>query len=170
MALAEFSDYPWNSSVFFEGQLVRWDELPRNYLITLFINGLPEFILAGWLLGLVTFAWLCYRKQIVWNLDSLGGGVLFVAGAAPLAAIIAKHAPLYDNFRHVLFTIPPLTILAAAGVWAFLNTFRNKIIRLICIIGFTIAIVSTICDMWALHPYGYTYFNRLVAGGNATGE
>jgi hypothetical protein len=165
VALAEFSNYPWNSSVFFEGRLVRWNELPRNYLITLFVNGLPEFILAGWLLGLVAFAWLCYRRQIAWKLDSLAGSVLFVAGAGPLTVIIAKHAPLYDNFRHVLFTVPPLTILAAAGVWAFLKTFQNKIIQLVCVTACTMAILWTIGDMWALHPYEYTCFNRLVAGG-----
>jgi len=38
--------------LFFEGRLFKATELPPHYLATLFANCLPEFILAGWLLGL----------------------------------------------------------------------------------------------------------------------
>jgi hypothetical protein len=165
VALKEFSNYPWNSTVFFEGRLIRWNELPPNYLITLFANCLPEFILAGWLLGMIALPRVCYPRQKALNSKSLSGVVLFVAGAAPLAVIMLEHAPLYDNFRHVLFALLPLIILAAAGVWAFLESFQNETIRLVCIIAYTLAFLTTIADMRALHPYEYTYFNRLIAGG-----
>jgi hypothetical protein len=31
VALVEFSNYPWDSTVFFGGHLVKWTELPYNY-------------------------------------------------------------------------------------------------------------------------------------------
>ena len=165
VALAEFSNYPWNSSVFFEGHLIRWNELPRTYLITLFANCLPEFILASWVLGLVALLKVCYLRRKVSNAQTLSAIMLLMAGAAPIAVIIIKHAPLYDNFRHVLFALLPLIVLAAAGVWAFLKFFQNETVRLVCVIAYTLGFVTTIADMRALHPYEYTYFNRLIAGG-----
>jgi hypothetical protein len=165
VALAQFSNYPWNSTVFFEGRLIKWTELPSYYLVTLFANCLPEFILAGWLLGLVTLLRVSYSRHRALNRKSLGGIILFAAGVAPLAFVIFTHAPLYDNFRHVLFAVSPLIILAAAGVWAFAEAFKNKTIRLVCVVAYTLAILTTIADMRALHPYEYTYFNRLIAGG-----
>jgi hypothetical protein len=61
--------------------------------------------------------------------------------------------------------LSPLIILSAAGFWAFVESFKNKTIRLVCVVTYTVAILTTIADMRALHPYEYTYFNRLVAGG-----
>ena len=165
VALAEFANYPWNGSVFFDGQLIRWNELPRTYLITLFANCLPEFILAGWVLGLAALLKLCYLRRKVPKAPMLSGVILFTAGAAPIAVIIIGHAPLYDNFRHVLFALLPLIVLAAAGVWAFLKSFQNESVRHVCVILYVLAMATTIADMRALHPYEYTYFNHLVAGG-----
>jgi hypothetical protein len=165
IALAQFSYYPWDSTVFFEGRLIKWTELPSHYLVTLFANSLPEFILAGWLLGLVALLRLSYSGRRALNCKSLAGMILFVAGVAPIAFIILTHAPLYDNFRHVLFAVPPLIILAAAGALAFAESFENETIRLVCLVAYTLAILTTIADMRALHPYEYTYFNRLIAGG-----
>ena len=165
VALAEFSNYPWNGTVFFEGNMIRWNELPRTYLITLFANCLPEFILAGWVLGLVALLKLCFLRHKVSNAETLSAIMLLIAGAAPIVVIIVEHAPLYDNFRHVLFALLPLIVLAAAGVWTFLKFFQNETVRLICIVAYTLGMVTTIADMWALHPYEYTYFNRLIAGG-----
>ena len=165
VALKEFSRYPWNSTVFFEGRLLKWTDLPSHYLVTLLANCLPEFILAGWLLGLVAVL----RNHIAGDrkLDrkSLAGLIVFVAGVGPLAGIVLTHALLYDNFRHVLFTLPPLIILSAAGVWAFARSFANETVRLVLVVLYVMGILTTIADMRALYPYEYAYFNHLIAGG-----
>ncbi|HEX3444939.1 MAG TPA: glycosyltransferase family 39 protein [Chthoniobacterales bacterium] len=165
VALQEFSKYGWLGRVFFEGHLLRPSELPAHYLLTLFANSLPEFVLAGWILGIIALVRGFYQRRRVLTRTSLSATIIFVAGAAPITAIIVSHALLYDNFRQVLFTIPPLIVLSAAGVWAFARTFQNQMIHLVLVIGYTLGIVTTVADMRALHPYEYIYFNRLIAGG-----
>jgi hypothetical protein len=165
LALREFSKYGWQGTVFFGGQLLKPSELPAHYLFTLFANSLPEFVLAGWILGIIALFPVLYRERNVLTRTALCAIIIFVAGAAPIASIILSHALLYDNFRHVLFTIPPFIVLSAAGVWAFARLFKNEIIRLVLVIAYTLGILTTIADMRALHPYQYIYCNRLVAGG-----
>jgi hypothetical protein len=165
IALKQFSNYPWNETVFFDGRLVKPTELPSYYLVTLFVNCLPEFVLAGWLLGLMALFRVSYSGPRALHCKSLAGFILFAAGATPLLFIIFTHAPLYDNFRHVLFAVSPLIILSAAGVWAFVESLKSKTMQRVCVVTYTVAMLATIADMRALHPYEYTYFNRLIAGG-----
>jgi hypothetical protein len=164
-ALREFSKYGWQGTVFFEGHLLRPSELPAHYLLTLLVNSLPEFVLAGWILGIVALVLAFYRKSRLLTHTSLSTIIIFLAGAAPITAIIGSHALLYDNFRHVLFTIPPLIVLSAAGVWAFAYMLRNQVIHLVLVIACGLGIAVAVADMRALHPYEYIYFNRLIAGG-----
>jgi dolichyl-phosphate-mannose-protein mannosyltransferase len=164
-ALSEFSHFTWYGRAFFGGQLFKATELPSHYLVTIFANCLPEFILAGWLLGLIALLRVAYSGRRALHRKSLAAIIIFAASVTPLAFIIITHAPVYDNGRHVLFAVSPLIILSAAGVWAFVESFKNETIRLVCVIAYTLAILTTIVDMRVLHPYEYTYFNRLIAGG-----
>jgi hypothetical protein len=165
VALQEFSKYPWDSTVFFEGHLLRPSELPSHYLVTLFANCLPEFILAGWLLGLVAALRILRAGDLTFDRKSLAAFILFVAGVGPLASVILSHALLYDNFRHVLFTLSPMIVLSAAGVWALARSLANQRVLLALVVLYIVGIVTTIADMRALYPYEYTYFNHLIAGG-----
>ena len=166
VALREFSHFTWyGPGIFFEGRLFKPTELPSHYLVTIFANCLPEFILAGWLLGLIALLRVSYSGRRALHRKSLAAIIIFAASVTPLAFIIITHAPLYDNFRHVLFAVPPLIILSAAGVLAVVESVKNQTIRLVCVIAYTLAILTTIADMRALHPYEYTYFNHLIAGG-----
>jgi hypothetical protein len=165
VALKEFSKYGWPGTVFFEGQLLKPSELPAHYLFTLFANNLPEFLLAGWALGIIALFPVFFRERNVLTRTTLSAVIIFVAGAAPIASIILSHALLYDNFRHVLFTIPPLIVLSAAGVWTFARLVKNEKVHLVLVIAYILGMLTTIADMRALHPYEYVYCNRLVAGG-----
>jgi hypothetical protein len=165
VALKVFSKFPWNSTVFFDGRLLKWSDLPSDYLVTLFANCLPEFVLAGWFLGIVAILRAYRAGHRVFARTTLAWLILFVAGAGPLAGILLTHAFLYDNFRHVLFTLPPLIILSAAGVWAFVRLFTNETVRLGLLVVYFLGVLTTIADMRALYPYEYTYCNHLIAGG-----
>jgi hypothetical protein len=96
---------------------------------------------------------------------SLAASIIVAAGVGPLLVIILKHVPLYDNFRHVLFTIPPLTILAAFGLGMFLESCTNRTTKTVVLGLYLFLALLTITDMRALHPYEYIYFNRLIGGG-----
>ena len=165
VALREFSKYGWQGTLFFEGQLLKPSELPAHYLFTLFANYLPEFVLAGWILGIIALLPVLYQRGNLLTRTTLAVTIILVAGAAPIASIILSHALLYDNFRHVLFTIPPLIVLSAAGLWTFARLFKNETIRLLLVIVYTVGILTAVADMRALHPYEYIYCNRLIAGG-----
>jgi hypothetical protein len=165
VALQEFAKYPWDSTVFFDGRLLRPSEVPSHYLMTLLANCLPEFILVGWLLGLVATLRIHRAGHVAFDRQSLGALILFGASVGPLASIIISHAPLYDNFRHVLFTLPPLIILSAAGGWAFARSLANQTVLLVLAVLYVVGILTAIADMRALYPYEYTYFNHLIAGG-----
>jgi hypothetical protein len=165
VALQEFSHYPWTGTVFFEGRQLKPSELPPQYLLTLLANGLPEFIPAGWLLGLVAALRIRSAGLLGFDRKSLATCIIFLAGVGPLAGAILVHALLYDNFRQVLFTLPPLIILSAAGVWAFVRSIGIEAVSLAVFVLYLLGILVTVADMRALHPYEYTYFNHLIAGG-----
>ncbi len=167
VALKEFSSFPWNSTVFFGGHLIKWTQLPYGYLPVLLTNCLPEFILLSWLLGLVSGLRAVLSRRVVLDRHSLAVSIILAAAAGPLMVIVLKHVPLYDNFRHVLFTIPPLIILAAFGLCTFLEVVRNRTVQTVTLGLYLFLVLVTIMDMRALHPYEYIYFNRLVAGGLA---
>jgi hypothetical protein len=75
----------------------------------------------------------------------------------PLLGFALTRAPLYDNFRQVLFILPPLFMLAGLAF--------EKIRRLplqIAIIA--LAVMPGVIEGLRLHPYEYIYYNRLVGG------
>jgi len=106
-------------------------------------------------------------------------GFLLFAAVAPPVLATWRHAVLYDGMRHFLFTLPFLAVLAGCAFsagWGELAAFRVRpgvwtgIRATIAAVPITATIVSavlTVGDMYALHPYEYVYFNRLVAGGQA---
>jgi len=47
----------------------------------------------------------------------------------PLVALIASRSPLYDNFRQVIFVLPPVFFVCGLGVdWLF-RRLRQPIVR-----------------------------------------
>jgi len=77
----------------------------------------------------------------------------------PLSALIVSRSPLYDNFRQILFVLPPLFMLAG---FAF-EKIGSLRLRLAVI---ALAILPGIFAGFRLHPYEYIYYNSLVGGVN----
>jgi hypothetical protein len=79
----------------------------------------------------------------------------------PLGFLIWKESYLYDNFRQVLFLIPPFFLMAGLAIEKIIHLIRRPVpvvafIFLICLPGF-----------WAdirLHPYQYIYYNQFIGG------
>jgi hypothetical protein len=83
-----------------------------------------------------------------------------------LYAIIARPA-IYNGLRHFLFIIPPLCVLAAAGIEQLLAAARKLAGRwLTATVAVVLAagLVKDVTTMAALHPHQYVYYN-LLAGG-----
>jgi hypothetical protein len=148
------SQYPWRGTVLFNGVLLQSTELPASYLPILLGIQLTETawlaILAGAAIGVLGLA----------RTDSRSRAVLVLALVwciLPLLGFVLTRAPLYDNFRQVLFILPPLFMLAGL---AFEKVRRMPI--QIAIIA--LAVMPGIVDGLRLHPYEYIYYNRLVGG------
>lgn len=166
--LRTVSDFGWEGIVRYDGQWLRVHELPPTYLLNWFAITLPDLWLVAVLAALIVSLWkrqaiqaaLAARLDLLYVLASL----LFMA-AFPLIYIFLKGSTVYDGLRHVLFILPILAVLVGfllVQVTSALSA-RKELILLwygLVALGITAAAVDGI----RLHPYQYTYFNRISGG------
>jgi hypothetical protein len=137
----------------FAGSLYYSKEIPRSYLPVLFSLQLTETTLLLVLLGI--FVLLKQRKQLDYAL------MVLVWFLLPFTFFILDRVPLYDNFRHVLFIVPPLFLLAGTGLdWLFSKFTAQRYRVLITGLAILPALIANV----SLHPYQYIYYNQLAGG------
>jgi hypothetical protein len=141
--------------------------LPWYYIPGELAARLPEIfivlLLAALGFGIVAIAAFFRRppgglSAAVLQLAGAHALLLIVAAAlAPILFIIATGSMLYDGVRHILFTLPPLALIAA---WAMLKLV--PIIRRFPIPFATLAaaqVISAVFIMVKLHPLEYVATN-----------
>jgi len=141
----EMSLYPWAGTVLFNGSYYSSTNLPYSYLPVLL--GI-QFSEAVWVLTIVG-AWLASRSQetkrgllelsVIWFL-------------IPFFAFIIFKTALYDNFRQILFIIPPIFLMAGMVFEKIKNIKWQTVVIVLCLIPNIFGIVK-------LHPYEYIYYN-----------
>ncbi len=146
------SRYPWAGSVLFNGFNYPATNLPRSYLPTLLGIQLTESVWLLFIIGLtVAVIRLKEKRELV-----LLTVIWFVF---PLISFIIARTVLYDNFRQILFILPPIFFMA--GI-AFEQIKRPAIqfgVIALCILPGIIGIAR-------LHPYEYIYYNSFIGGVN----
>jgi hypothetical protein len=93
--------------------------------------------------------------------DAASSWALLLWTLGPLAAVVTFGVPIYNYFRHVLFMMPPLFVMAAVAfewLWESLRWPRWYVVLVVA--GLLPGIVGSL----RLHPYEYGYFNELVGG------
>lgn len=148
------SQYPWRGTVLFNGTLYPSTDLPASYLPVLLAIQLTE---SAWLLILVGIG-----IAVMEAVGGLGRGrdlviLSLVWCVLPLLGFILTRAPLYDNFRQIMFILPPLFMLAAL----VFDRIKSLPIQIAII---ALAILPGIIAGVRLHPYEYIYYNRLAGG------
>ena len=162
-ALRTLSEHPRLSWEFFQGRLVRADDLPWRYVPAWMAITTPPFTLLLGGVGVVGVAWRVAVRpaQAICNtplrLECLAAVCLT---AAPLAvAALGAHA--YDGWRQLYFLHAPLTLLAASGLrllasrdaaWARRGTYAAA----------GVAAAGILISMARIHPHQNVYFNFLV--------
>ena len=144
------SQYPWPGSVLFNGQYYRSFNLPRSYLPVLLAIQITEPI---WPLFFLSLVVLWKKKYLL-----IATLLWFIL---PLTAFIVERSPLYDNFRQVIFILPPVFFVCGLGVdWLF-QRLRQPMVR-----GLIVAalILPGIVAGVQLHPYEYIYYNSFIGG------
>ena len=115
------SDNPTTLQVYFYGDLYPADALPLRYLpaMMLFTLTEPVWPLAG--LGFVIAAIRIYPQSIQWKtlLPTLGWF------AIPFIYVLLRQPPMYDGFRHFLFIVPPLFVLAGIALDAIFEWLKR---------------------------------------------
>ncbi|MCC6776707.1 MAG: glycosyltransferase family 39 protein [Hyphomicrobiales bacterium] len=165
-AVAYFSHFfekPWEE--LFAGAAISVPEMPHSYVPVLFALKLPEVML---LLGIAgAFGALAAVLQ-PGLADERRAKLLLVLLAAtlPLAVTVALRPAMYNGIRHFVFVLPPIAALGGlAGAYLIDVAGRlGKPVRAVVLAGLVLAAMLPVAEMARLHPYEYTYFNRLAGG------
>ncbi|EPR43916.1 hypothetical protein dsx2_2026 [Desulfovibrio sp. X2] len=165
VAMKMFSHFPFTGKVPFEGELIPAMNLPSDYLPDLLFLGLPPTLLGGLAVALlVGGAALLIKREALLEPRSLGILAVLLAAAVPIVYFVVETPPAYNGFRHFLFVIPPLAVLAALGLNLLLElpSPMSTLTALLLAAG----IAWQVSVMVRLHPEEYVYFN-IFAGGPA---
>ena len=143
--------------VLFAGENVGAGNLPWTYVPTWLVLSLPPVVLAG--LALSVRVW---RRGFT---AAVAYAALTVFAGAPVFLAIVRQATIYDGIRHLLFIVPPLTILAAAGWNAMLDTrlFARTVVASLLMLGLAEPLFFQIRN----HPNQIVYFSPLAGGPRA---
>jgi hypothetical protein len=159
-ALSATADYPRIKPVFYAGVKYAATDLPWHYLPTWVAITIPEVTLALAAVGGLAIARRWHGLTDVQRTTVVLLGLQLLA--IPIAAIVGGST-MYDGMRHSLFIIPPIVVLACAGLAAAMQSGgRTWRMALIGIVGLALGLVGW--DMVRLHPYEYSYFNRSFGG------
>ena len=131
------------------------DTLPNTYLAVLFAVQLTEPVWALFIAGLaVSVVGFIKTREYGWILFLLVSWFII-----PMIIFSVGGFSFYDNFRQVLFILPPVFLMAGAAFSAIKQPkWQVALIALVILPG--------IVDGIRLHPYEYIYYNRFVGGVN----
>jgi len=167
-AFHEFSNFPWNGWLLWDGEMVPATHLPRNYLPALLLYQLPEHTLAGLLFVVVAGIVVAWRRHLslVADIRLPQYALLIQAAVVPVVGFVILRPTVYNGMRHFLFVVPPLVILAAIG-WeqllaAVTTRWRISVIAAGGVLG--VLMFWQMARMIDLHPYEYVAYNRVVGG------
>ena len=163
-SIKTMSLYPWRGQVLFNGIEYASTKLPYSYLPVLFGIQLTETVWALFIVGLVvavvrrhpdgsTFAhrvegWREKRELIELTV------LWFII---PFIGFIILRSALYDNFRQIIFILPPIFWIAGVAI----EKIKRPALQIALI---ALIILPGIVDGIRLHPYEYIYYNRLIGG------
>jgi hypothetical protein len=160
---SHFFEKPWRE--LFAGSPILVSEMPRRYVAQLFWLRLPEIMLALGIAGVVgCFAAACSRAQAAPRRAVLL--MLALAAILPIALTVALRPAMYNGIRHFVFVAPAIAVVGGlAGAWMI---ERLALWRPAAAIGAGVLIIVgcalPVIEMVRLHPYQYTYFNRIEGG------
>jgi hypothetical protein len=162
---SRFFEKPWHE--LYGGALVLVTEMPHSYLPTLLALKLPPLFSALAIAGIVGTLVAAADRSL--NADRRA--VFLLAALTPLLPIgitLAAHPALYNGIRHFVFVLPPLAMLGGvAAAWLFDRVRPHRFARGIAACVLVLGIAAPVADMILLHPYEYTYFNRIAGGVRA---
>lgn len=145
-------DWAKGFDVLFAGQDLGAGALPWTYVPVWLVLSLPPVIIAGLLVS-----WLAARRGLQQAVAWLG---LAAFAATPVLAAVVRNATIYDGIRHLLFVVPPIVVLAAAGWSALLDTRARTAVVVLLAVGAAEPLVFQLRN----HPNQIVYFSPAAGG------
>ncbi|HJV24189.1 MAG TPA: glycosyltransferase family 39 protein [Aromatoleum sp.] len=167
VAMRTFSHFAFNLDTILDGVVMKIGAVPGTYLFDYLLVRLPELFLLGIVLALVVGVralpslFVVQRERV----EALPWLPVLLATAVPLGYALIAAPPLYNGIRHFTFLLPPLAVVAAAGLqaawrlsqrWPGVNAVALGACLLLAFVH-----LATLID---LHPYEYLEYNDLIGG------
>lgn len=147
--------------VFYEGKIIYALDLPRDYLPKFMAITTPLITLILLFVG-TGFMFFKTVKERVLNLKFI---YIFVLASLylPFTTIIIINPMHFDGWRHLLFLVVPICLIAGIGFTELLAKVHLKVKWLL--VGLLVINLGLVTREYILlHPYEYIYFNSLVGG------
>jgi hypothetical protein len=167
--LETVTHYEWPMAVFFEGAFHKSADLPRSYILQMFLLTTPLHLLILGLGGIVLVLSRDLKKFTKGENEEatpLGRILIVFAVLFPLGYVIVRDSNLYNGIRHLLFVVPPFAAFAGwttVKAWQWLRE-NSPGLRPVLPLALMLATLITTVQMIRLHPYQYIHYNPLVGG------
>jgi hypothetical protein len=149
------SAFSWGNPSLFAGRDIPAAELPWHYLPTWLAITLPPIVLAGAAISLARL-WNVRVSRV--QLAALWAFVL-----VPATYAIVRHLTLYDGIRHMLFIVPPIAVIAAAG-WDHLITLTRGGAQVGVAVLLAVGLAEPLWFQVRNHPNQTVYFSPIIGG------
>ncbi len=163
-AIAVLSQHPTRPPMLFQGEVIRWPDLPAHYIPTWLAITTPPGVLLLSLIGAAGVLWqtLTHPGELLRNPTTRFEGLLVACVLLPVGAVIVLNASVYNGWQQMYFLYAPLCLLAVAGLRRLAGMCRWPALRA-GVHGLAVAgLAGVVIEMVGLHPYQHLYFNRLV--------
>jgi hypothetical protein len=143
--------------VLYRGVTFPSNDLPWHFLPTLFTLQITPFVIPILLVGIYSAVRAVRRNEVDFAILLM----ISIWFLVPFAGTFLPGTVQFNNFRHMLFVIPPLFVFFGFGLKLIMDAVRSRWVRLVMV---TVLLVPGIMGIINLHPYEYAYFN-VYAGG-----
>ena len=165
-AVVTLAQHPTRGATLFQGEVVRWPEIPPHYVPTWMAITTPPAALLLSLIGIGAVTWrgLTRPRAALRNTPVTRFGVLLAACLAlPIAAVIVVNSSLHQGWRHMYFLAAPLCLLAVYGLRRLLAAAgRRRWLRRGIYALAAAGVAAAAVEMALIHPHQMRYFNFLV--------
>jgi hypothetical protein len=144
----------WEGTVLIHGNVFRFDQIPRYYLITYFAISMPLFLAALVPVGVV---------YSIARRDALPLAAIAICGAFFSYQFITR-AQVYNGYRHFIFLIPFISLVAAHPIACLSRPEAAAATRAAALAYVFVGILISVISMYRLFPYEYSFYNALVGG------
>ena len=163
-AFATLSRHPYRPAMLFQGETIRWPEIPAHYLPTWIAITTPPVVLMLSLVGAAAVALdaLTRPGDALRNTDTRFGLLLAACPVLTVLAVVVLNANAYHGWRHVYFLYAPISLLAVLGLHRLASYSARPALRTGVGVLAAAGMAWTVLEMVRIHPHQSAWFNLLV--------